>query len=52
VAQAGFLQETGDVWEPWRLVDADGNAVGSVATFLADLQAAGRSAATLRSYGM
>ncbi len=52
MAQAGFLQETGDVWEPWRLVDADGNAVGSVATFLADLQAAGRSAATLRSYGM
>lgn len=40
MAQAGSPQETGDCWEPWRLVDADGAAVEAVAAFLADLQAA------------
>src|SRR5260370_25478285 len=52
LAQAGSLRETGDPWAPWQLVDADGLAVEAVAAFLADLQAAGRSAATMRSYGM
>ena len=52
VAQIGSLRATGDRWEPWRLVDGDGAAVEAVAVFLADLQAGGRSAATLRSYGM
>lgn len=52
IAQVGALRETGDRWEPWRLVDPDGDAVQGVAAFLADLQAAGRSEATVRSYGM
>jgi site-specific recombinase XerD len=52
VPQAGRLVATGDPWEPYRLLDPDGVAVEAVATFLRDLQAAGRSAATLRSYGM
>ncbi len=52
MAQAGSLRETGDPWAPWQLVDGDGLAVEGVAAFLADLQAAGRSAATMRSYGM
>jgi len=52
VAQVGSLRETGDPWQPWRLVDPDGGDVEGVSVFLADLQAAGRSTATLRSYGM
>ena len=35
-----------------RLLDADDSVVGEVATFLRDLLAAGKSASTLRSYGM
>ena len=52
VAQVGSLRETGDPWQPWRLLDPDGRDVQGVSVFLADLQAAGRSAATLRSYGI
>src|ERR1022692_2071604 len=52
VARAGFLRETGDPWAPWQLIDGDGLAVEAVTAFLADLQAAGRSEATMRSYGM
>jgi hypothetical protein len=52
VPQAGRLVETVDPWEPCRLLDPAGVAVGAVAAFLRDLQAAGRSPATLRSYGM
>jgi hypothetical protein len=50
VPQAGRLVATDDPWEPYRLVDADGLVVEPVAAFLRDLQAAGRSAATARSY--
>ncbi len=50
--QTGSLQDTGDPWSPWRLVDPDGSEVDAVSVFLADLQAGGRSPATLRSYGM
>jgi integrase len=52
VPQAGGLISTGEVWEPYRLVDADGRTVGSVAAFLRDLQAAGRAPGTARSYGL
>ncbi|HSS54391.1 MAG TPA: site-specific integrase [Gaiellales bacterium] len=38
--------------EPYQLVDTDGGVVGSVASFLRDLQACGRSSSTLRSYGL
>jgi hypothetical protein len=43
---------TGDPWEPWRLVGADGVVVEPVGAYLRDLQAAGRSAATARSYAL
>jgi integrase len=52
VAPAGRLVATGDAWEPYRLMDPAGVAVEPVGAFLRDLQAAGRSAATLRSYGL
>jgi len=52
VPPAGRLVATGDEWEPYRLLDPGEVAVVAVAAFLGDLQAAGRSAATLRSYGM
>jgi site-specific recombinase XerD len=52
VPQVGALVATGDQSEPWRLVDAGGVAVEGVAIWLADLQAAGRSGSTLRSYGL
>ena len=52
VPQAGRLVGTDDRWETYRLVDADGVVVEPVAAYLRDLQAAGRSAATARSYGL
>jgi integrase len=52
VPQVGRVVATDDVWEPYRLVDADGVVVESVAAYLRDLQAAGRSAATARSYAL
>ena len=51
VSLAGALQETGDPWEPYRIIDPGGETVAAVAEFFRDLQAAGRSEATLRSYG-
>lgn len=47
---AGSVQESGDVFVPFRLVDAAGAVVGPVSVFLAELQASGRAEATLRSY--
>ena len=52
VAQVGGLVATGDAWVPYRLVDGDGVVVAGVSAWLAELQAAGRSTATARSYGM
>ena len=46
------MTQTGDVFEPFRLVDGEGRTVGPVTEFLRSLQAAGRSEATQRSYGM
>jgi len=48
----GSLENTADPFEPYRLVDAAGGVVGAVAGYLRDLQAAGCSPATQRSYGM
>ena len=50
VPRAGALHETGDLFEPYRVVDGDGVVVLPAVGFLRDLQAAGRSAATQRSY--
>jgi integrase len=52
VPQVGSLTETGNAWEPYRLVDGDGAVVEAVTEYFRDLQAAGRSTATLRSYGL
>ena len=52
VPQAGRLVATGDAWEPYRLRDANGVRVEPVSTYFQELQAAGRSPLTVRSYGM
>jgi site-specific recombinase XerD len=52
VPNVGAVVVGEDVWEPVRLTDPAGEVVRSVAAFLQDLQAAGRSAATQRSYAM
>jgi integrase len=52
VPRAGALVETGDPWEPYRLMDPAGMPVAVVAAYLKDLQAAGRPETTQRSYGM
>jgi site-specific recombinase XerD len=52
VPLAGGLRETADPWEPFELADGAGAVVGPAAAYLKDVQACGRSDATLRSYGM
>jgi hypothetical protein len=52
VPRSGAVVTVDDVWEPVRLLDSSGAPVGAVRVFLQDLQAAGRSAATQRSYAM
>jgi len=52
VLLSGALVATGDRYEPFRLIAADGTAVEPVTAFFRDLLAAGRSEATVRSYGM
>ena len=52
VPQVGRLVATDDPWEPYRLLDPDGLVVEPVSAWFRDLQAAGRSALTARSYGM
>src|SRR6266496_3660870 len=52
VPLVGALEETGDRWMPFRLADPSGAVVEPVSAFFADLLAAGRSEATVRSYGM
>lgn len=52
VPSVGALLETGNRWEPYRLVDPDGLRVEAVTAYFRDLQAAGRAEATVRSYGM
>ena len=52
VPAAGSLQGTGSQADPYRLVDPAGAPVEAVTAYFRDLLAAGRSAATVRSYGM
>jgi hypothetical protein len=52
VPLAGRLVVTRDRWEPYRLVDADGTAVGAAGAYFGHLQAAGRAELTVRSYGL
>jgi len=48
----GGLEATGDLFQPYRLVDAGGAVVAPVAAYFAELTACGRPATTQRSYGM
>src|SRR5215472_11659927 len=52
VPAVGALVETGDFWAPYCLSGPDGGRVEPVSGFLRELQAAGRSAATQRSYAL
>jgi integrase len=52
VPACGSLLETGQLWEPWQLLDPTGVLVVAVAEFLRDLSACGRSVSTQRSYGL
>jgi site-specific recombinase XerD len=52
VPRAGALVRTGNRYEPFRLIGADGAGAEPVTAFFCDLLAAGRSEATVRSYGM
>jgi hypothetical protein len=52
VPLAGSLEQTDDLFAPYRLVDGDGATVEPVAAFFAELTACGRPATTHRSYGM
>jgi site-specific recombinase XerD len=52
VPAVGELAVTGDRYEPYRLLGLDGAVVEPAAAFFRDLLAAGRSEATVRSYGM
>jgi site-specific recombinase XerD len=52
VPQVGQLVETGATNDPYQLADGDGVVVDAVTEYFRDLQAAGRSTATLRSYGL
>jgi len=47
-----MVEVCADLWAPVRLLDPVGDLVVSVVAFLNELQAAGRSAATQRSYAM
>jgi hypothetical protein len=46
VRLVGSVIETGDPWQPYRLLDSAGVAVDPVAGYLRDLQAIGRPAST------
>ncbi len=50
--QSGSLEATGDLFEQYQLVDADGVVVAPAGVYFRDLAAGGRAAATQRSYGM
>jgi integrase len=52
VPTAGGVVAVDEVWEPVLLLDSSGCVVAPVRAFLQDLQAAGRSTATQRSYAM
>jgi hypothetical protein len=52
VPRWGRLVETGDRYEPYRLLDRDGVTVEAVAVYFQELLAAGKAPSTVRSYGM
>lgn len=52
VPQSGSLEATGDLFQPFRLIDADGVVVTPAGAYFRELAAGGRAVATQRSYGM
>ena len=52
VPRRGRLEATGDLFQPYRLVDGDCALVVPVAAFFAELAACGRAATTPGWYGM
>jgi hypothetical protein len=52
VRRAGSLVATGDLWDTYQLLDSSGAPVTAAAAYFGELQAAGRSTATQRSYGI
>jgi site-specific recombinase XerC len=52
VPLCGSVEATGDLFEPYRLVDADGAVLVPAAAYFRELAACGRPSATHRSYGM
>ncbi|MFE4757586.1 hypothetical protein ACFRIB_46660 [Streptomyces mirabilis] len=52
VPRWGRLMETGNRYEPYRLLDPDGVTVEAVAVYFPELLAAGKAPSTVRSYGM
>src|SRR4051812_28055126 len=50
--EIGKLQETGDPWEPYQLLDSFGILVEPVTVYMKDLMTVDSSELTLRSYGM
>ena len=47
VSSAGSLATTGDPFEPYRLLDSQGEAVAGVTAYLRDIHAGGRPATTV-----
>jgi integrase len=52
VPQVGSLQATGDLFEPYRVLDGYGAPIAAAAAYFGELTACGRPATTQRSYGM
>jgi integrase len=52
VSESGRLVATGNRYEPYQLLDADGVVVEAVTAYFRDLLAAGRAVSTVRSYGL
>jgi site-specific recombinase XerC len=52
VRRVGSVVATEDPWEPYRLLGPSGEPVAAVAAYFGELQAAGRSVPTQRSYGV
>ncbi|WP_433238031.1 hypothetical protein ACQPYK_30055 [Streptosporangium sp. CA-135522] len=46
------MEETGDKWEPYRLIAPDGQVVAAAAMCFKELRASGSPATATRSYGM
>lgn len=52
VPLVGSLGATGDPWQPFQLLDRNGEVADAVSDYLRDLSASGRPATTQRSYAM